>query len=138
MKGWKSSHLLKKPLPNKQALEQIDREQKARIAQTAEQERQEFIAFVKQHTGIELIAEYAFHPEKKYRMDFANLDLKLSIEIDGGIYMEKSGHNSITGILTSMKKRNEAQVMGWRCLHITVQEKDSQYIIDLLKRFLAA
>lgn len=141
--GWSYSDLAKKTnLPNAKAYIDADKESKKRKAAAkkaeAEKERQEFIDYVYKHTGIKFIPEYKFMPDRKFRMDFANLDLKISIEIDGGIYMEKSGHNSITGILTSMEKRNSAVAMGWRPIHITVQQKFTPYLVELIKRLTAA
>lgn len=139
---WTASDLAKKTgLPQQEVVQQIVREQKAKKAAAdkaqAEKERQQFIEFIRKHTGVELQAEFQFHPSRKWRFDFYNVALKICIEIDGGIWQEISGHNSGKGILNSMEKQNEAVCMGWRPIHLTPQQRFTTYIIELIKRLKA-
>ncbi len=61
--------------------------------------------------------EYRFHPERKWRADFALLDQRppVLIEYDGLMrHGENMGHASINGILRDVEKINHAQALGYR------------------------
>jgi hypothetical protein len=60
--------------------------------------------------------EYPFHPERKWRFDFAIPEKKIAIEYQGGIFMAKSGHSSIKGQSRDQEKMNQAQILGWKVL----------------------
>ena len=47
--------------------------------------------------GKPYVAEYSFHPERKWRFDFAIPEMKIGIEYNG-IMSAKSRHTTITGI----------------------------------------
>lgn len=57
--------------------------------------------------------EYAFHPERKWRFDFAWLEYKVALEVDGGIWI-KGGHNRGAQIKKTWEKENAAQLLCWR------------------------
>lgn len=38
------------------------------------------------HPNLDLHREYRFHPKRRYRADFASLEAKVLIEIQGGIW----------------------------------------------------
>ena len=61
------------------------------------------------------VEEYAFDSHRKFRFDFANLNLKLAIEYEGTI-ARKSGHTTMTGYAKDCTKYNLAQLQGWRVL----------------------
>ena len=65
----------------------------------------------------EPLAEYRFHATRKWRFDFAYPDLKLAIEIEGGIW-RRGRHNRASGFVRDAKKYNEAAIAGWRVLRI--------------------
>lgn len=59
--------------------------------------------------------EFRFHPERKWRFDFAWPDCKVALEVDGGIWIS-GGHNRGAQMLKTWEKENEAACMGWRIL----------------------
>ena len=61
--------------------------------------------------------EHRFHPERKWRFDFAWPELKLAIEVNGG--GGRGRHNSVTGATADAEKMNAAQLLGWRVLIYT-------------------
>ena len=69
----------------------------------------------KQMVGKEPVAEYKFHQFRRWRFDYAFVENKLSIEIEGGLW---SGGRHITapGYLRDMEKYNAATELGWRVL----------------------
>jgi very-short-patch-repair endonuclease len=84
--------------------------------------------------------EHRFHPDRNYRFDLAWPELKLGMEIDGGIWMPRSGHTSGKGYTSDREKDAEALCLGWLVLRVTAdQVKSGQalhwlaVIIELLK-----
>lgn len=141
-RAWKYSDLAKKTaLPKQDVVQQVCAEAKARKLaadrEQAEKERQEFIAFIRQHTGIELTPEYRFHPERLWRFDFCSPEFRFYIEIDGGVFSQ-GRHTRGSGFIEDQVKRNEAVILGWRPIHIIPDQRNSPEIIDWVKRLTAA
>lgn len=72
----------------------------------------------------ELIPEYVeelqFHPERKFRFDWAIPDLMIAIEYEG-IISKKSGHTTISGYTKDCEKYNIAIMRGWKTLRYTAK-----------------
>lgn len=104
-------------------------ERKARL----EAERQERLAILKDKTNLDWVAEHRFHATRKWRMDFAQLDHKIYIEIQGGIFVQ-GRHSRGAGMLKDFEKFNHAVLDGWRLILTTPQDfsKDMvKYILPL-------
>lgn len=71
--------------------------------------------------GGEWWAEWYFHPERKWRFDFACPELKIAIEVDGGIFTG-GRHSGGVGQLKDMEKMNNASSMGWLTFHVMPDE----------------
>jgi len=65
--------------------------------------------------------EYQFLTNRKFRFDFANLENKIAIEIEGGIYTN-GRHTRGSGFLKDMEKYNLAVLNGWKLLRYTPQQ----------------
>jgi len=59
--------------------------------------------------------EYAFHPERKWRFDFAWPQFNLAVEIEGRRHLTYAGFNE------DCDKYNIATIMGWRVLRYTTR-----------------
>lgn len=81
--------------------------------------------------------EYRFHPTRRWRFDFAWPSIKLAMEIDGGTWAGKSGHNSGAGIARDIEKINEAVILGWRVLRATTNMAKSGEALMLVRRAMA-
>lgn len=81
--------------------------------------------------------EYFFATGRKWRFDFAWVEQKIALEVEGGIFMarhgKKSRHFHITGALADMEKYNTAAALGWRVLRCTPQQLMTKPILELLK-----
>jgi hypothetical protein len=66
------------------------------------------------YPAIDLQSEYQFHPHRRYRWDFAHPTSKVAIDIQGGVWMAKSGHSGGTGLVKDYEKLNLAASLGWR------------------------
>jgi len=62
--------------------------------------------------------EYRFHPQRRWRFDFAWPRCKVAVEVDGGIY-SRGRHVRGSGFERDAEKRNAAVMAGWRVLHFT-------------------
>jgi len=64
---------------------------------------------------LEPIREFQFHPQRKWRFDFAFPAEKLAVEIEGGLFVG-GGHSRGKGYESNLEKYNQAVLMGWRVL----------------------
>lgn len=62
--------------------------------------------------------EYRFHPERKWRFDFANPRQIIAIEIDGGTWTA-GRHTRGKGYERDCEKLNAATALGWRVFRFT-------------------
>lgn len=69
---------------------------------------------------IEVVKEHRFHPERKWRFDFAVPEKKIAIEYEG-LNSERSGHTTLTGYTKDTEKYNAAQALGWKVIRFTVK-----------------
>lgn len=69
------------------------------------------------------IYEYRFDSVRGFKFDYANLRLKIAIEMEGGIYTG-TGHAKTGRYLKDMEKYNMASIKGWIILRYAYgQEK---------------
>lgn len=66
------------------------------------------------------VAEYRFHPERRWRFDFADPKRKVAIEIEGGLW-NYGRHNRPEGYMKDLEKYNQAALMGWKVLRYDTQ-----------------
>lgn len=84
-------------------------------------------------SGIQVVQEHRFHPERKWRFDFALPDKNIGIEYEG-LNSEKSGHTTLNGYTKDTEKYNEAQALGWDVIRFTV--KNYKKVIETLEKHL--
>ena len=68
--------------------------------------------------------EYAFHPKRKWRFDFAWPGIMLAVEIEG------KRHLTYAGFTEDCEKYNTATIMGWRVLRYTPRMVQAGIAID--------
>jgi len=64
------------------------------------------------------VVEHQFDNKRRYRFDWAIIDLKLAIEYEG-IFSDKSRHTSVNGFSNDCIKYNLAVSQGWRIFRYT-------------------
>jgi very-short-patch-repair endonuclease len=79
--------------------------------------------------------EYFFARPRKYRADFAFVEQKLLVEIDGGQWVAGGGRHNRD---SDREKLNEAAVRGYRVLRFSTQmiENDPQKCVETVLRAL--
>ncbi len=76
--------------------------------------------------------EYRFDAERMWRFDFAIPELKIGIEVEGGIH-SGGRHTRASGYTKDMEKYNAASQQGWTVLRYTTrQAKNGEAIQAIL------
>ncbi len=65
--------------------------------------------------GIRFTREHVFCPPRKWRFDFALVEHKIAIEIEGGLY-SGGRHTRAKGYMADMEKYRNAVYLGWKVL----------------------
>jgi len=99
-------------------------------------ELEDLFAFQLKTAGIEFEQQVKFHPGRKFMADFFFRDAKLIVEINGGTWMRKSGHNTAQGIQRDYEKSNAAQLLGFTYLQYTKAELDNLIALDTVRLFV--
>ena len=112
---------------------QPDKKQRSKKGESKRfsEKQDSFCHFVKQQTGINLVTEYKFDKSRKWRFDYANEELKLAIECEGGVW-SNGRHTRGQGYINDCEKYNAASIQGWTLIRRTPQQLLTQETIDLI------
>ncbi len=78
----------------------------------------------------QLTTEHSFHPARRWRFDWAIEETMTAYEYEG-IMSKKSRHTTISGFNGDADKYNQATLLGWKVIRLTVINYKT--IIELLK-----
>lgn len=93
------------------------------LSSTASEKVDLFLNYLQQQfPQAEVVKELQFHPDRKWRFDYAFPSRKIAIEIDGAIWT-LGRHNRPRGYLNDMEKLNTAASMGWLILRFSTDER---------------
>lgn len=81
------------------------------------------------------ILEYVFAPPRRFRLDYAWVEQKVGLEVDGGIWTG-GAHGRGTGITRDQEKTNLAAGLGWRILRCTPGKLTTSDTLDYITRAL--
>jgi very-short-patch-repair endonuclease len=82
------------------------------------------------------VREFRFHPERKWRFDFAFLQHGLAVEIEGGAW-NAGRHTRGSGFEADCRKYAEAAMLGWRVMRFSTQMVMSGEAIDFVLKFVS-
>jgi hypothetical protein len=68
--------------------------------------------------------EYRVVPDRKWRFDYAYPELKIGIEVHGGIWT-RGGHTRGSGFIKDREKFNRAAIAGWLVLEFPIITTDT-------------
>ncbi len=81
--------------------------------------------------------EYRFDDKRRWRFDFAYPDLKIAIEVEGGVYSQ-GRHTRGKGFTADCEKYNRATELGWSVYRYTTQQVKNGEAIKQLRRILVS
>ena len=84
-------------------------------------------------TGCEIKPEHSFYPGRRWRIDFAIVDLKIGIEIEGGVF-SGGRHTRGAGFVADIEKYNSAATLGWVILRFTPQDLNKITTFETVKK----
>lgn len=79
--------------------------------------------------------EVVFAPPRKFRLDYAWVEQKLGLEVDGGVW-SGGAHGRGTGIMRDQEKTCIAAGLGWRILRCTPSKLATSETLDYIERAL--
>jgi very-short-patch-repair endonuclease len=99
---------------------------------------------------IVFVRQYKFLPTRNFKADFLLPEIKVLLEIDGGLfskpklklskagrpYLTKSAHSSGVGIRTGMLRSNEAAILGFRMLRFIPEQVINGEALQTIFRIL--
>lgn len=81
------------------------------------------------------VRELKFHPARRWRFDFAFVDEKIAVEVEGGVF-SGGRHTRGSGFVKDCEKYNEATRLGWRVFRVTGDMIKTGYALRLLESVL--
>lgn len=75
------------------------------------------------------VAEYRFHPTRKWRFDWAWPEQRVALEVQGGIF-SSGRHVRGAALLKEYEKLNTAARLGWRVFYCTPAQLTNGEILD--------
>lgn len=78
------------------------------------------------------LPEFRFHPDRKWRFDYAIPVKKIAIEIEGGIWTN-GRHTRGKGYQGDLDKYNTASANGWRVLRFSTQDVLSGRFVEFVR-----
>lgn len=90
------------------------------------------IAFYKELGLPEPIPELKFHPNRKWRFDFAWPTHGVALEVEGGVW-SGGRHSRGSGFIKDMEKYNTAAQMGWKVLRCVPDDVATCDVAHMIK-----
>lgn len=83
--------------------------------------------------GLKPKLEYKFHPDRKWRADFAFPEQRVLVEFEGGVYTQ-GRHVRGRGFEKDCEKYNTAEVMGYHVLRVTRRHVKSGQALEWIEQ----
>lgn len=83
--------------------------------------------------GPELVAQYRFDPERRWRSDFAHLPSRTLIETHGGTF-SNGGHNRGAGFSRDREKMFAAWCQGWSVIELVAPQINAVTVHRIIER----
>lgn len=73
---------------------------------------------------------------RKFKYDFADPNIKIAVELNGGIWRGKGAHNTPAALARDYEKINEAQRLGWKIFVFTGEQVQAGHAAQYLERVI--
>ncbi|MCF0187926.1 MAG: hypothetical protein HUK04_00305 [Bacteroidaceae bacterium] len=91
-----------------------------------------FTTLCKSDLRVECIKEHTFHPERRWRFDYAIPTYRIAIEVEGGVWTG-GRHTRPQGFLGDIEKYNTATLMGWRVVRCVPETLHTTAMLNLVR-----
>lgn len=81
----------------------------------------------------EPVPEYRFNPKRRWRCDFAWPNLKIALEVEGGIF-QIGRHNRPVGFTKDIEKYNDLALRGYRLFRFTPSQMRNGEALEVLQK----
>ena len=81
----------------------------------------------------DVTSEVQFMKTRRFRFDFAFVQDKIAIEVEGGVWIG-GRHTRGSGYVKDMEKYNLATIEGWRVLRFTPQQLKQKETYGMIKK----
>ncbi len=82
------------------------------------------------------VTQYKAVEGRRWVWDFAYPEQRLLIEVQGGIWMERGGHNTGNGLQRDYEKNNAAVLAGWRVLYFSREMIEDLRAVEVVRAAL--
>jgi len=82
------------------------------------------------------VREHRFHPVRRWRFDYAWIDHKVALEVEGGVWTG-GRHTRGAGFVADIEKYNAAVVAGWRVVRVVPSKLCASATVGMLESLLA-
>lgn len=83
----------------------------------------------------EPVPEHRFHPERRWRFDWAWVPQRVALEQEGAVWVN-GRHTRGAGVIKDMEKYNAAAVAGWKVLRATPQQIAAGDVLPMIAEAL--
>jgi very-short-patch-repair endonuclease len=81
------------------------------------------------------VREHRFHPVRRWRFDYAWIEHKVALEVEGGVWTG-GRHTRGAGFVGDMEKYNTATVAGWRVVRVVPGKLCASATVGMLEQLL--
>lgn len=81
------------------------------------------------------VREHRFHPVRRWRFDYAWIESKIALEVEGGVWTG-GRHTRGAGFLGDIEKYNAATVAGWRVVRVVPSKLCASATVGMLEQLL--
>lgn len=79
--------------------------------------------------------EHRFHPERRWRVDFAWPDFKVAVEVEGAVWT-RGRHTRPLGFFRDCEKYNHLALAGWFLLRFSPQQVITMSAINMIGQLI--
>ena len=91
-----------------------------------------FVECARKSLGVAPVKEYLFHSTRKWRFDYAFVEAKVALEVEGGVHTG-GRHIRPRGFLGDMEKYNSAATLGWLVLRTTPDQLRTLSTVEMIR-----
>jgi hypothetical protein len=82
------------------------------------------------------VPEYRFAPPRRWRFDYAWVEEKVALEVQGGLFVQ-GRHSRGAALLKEHEKLNTAAALGWRVMYCTPKQLRDGDALTWVQRAIA-